>query len=199
MMEQKANPKADQPFILASGSARRRELLADLLDAYEVIVAEVDELAFHPHGPDALVEKNARIKALHIAAKRPRSWVLGADTIVSFESEVLGKPVDLDEAFSMLQFLSGKTHQVYTGLCLAHLANDYEETRVETSQVTFRELDEAIITEYFAAVNPLDKAGGYAIQIRGELIVEKFEGSRSNVIGLPLEMLGAWLRELGLS
>ncbi|MFP6855140.1 MAG: Maf family protein, partial [Opitutales bacterium] len=67
------------------------------------------------------------------------------------------------------------------------------------SQVTFHDLDEAIITEYFAAVNPLDKAGGYAIQIRGELIVERFEGSRSNVIGLPLEMLGAWLGELGLS
>jgi septum formation protein len=199
MSEQKANPKGDQPFILASGSARRRELLADLVDDFEVIVAGVEELSSHPGGPDALVKKNARIKARHIAAKRPRSWVLGADTIVTLGSEVLGKPADLDEAFSMMKFLSGKTHEVYTGLCLVHLANDYEEARIEASQVTFRDLDEAIITEYFAAVNPLDKAGGYAIQIRGELIVERFEGSRSNVIGLPLEMLGAWLGELGLS
>ena len=98
----------------------------------------------------------------------------------------------------MLRILSGKTHEVSTGLCLVHLDDGYEETRVETSKVTFRELDDAVIEEYFAEVNPLDKAGAYAIQKRGELIVESFEGSRSNVIGLPLELLGEWLRSLGI-
>ena len=98
----------------------------------------------------------------------------------------------------MLQFLSGQTHQVSTGLCLINKTLDYEETRVETSQVTFKEINDSTITEYFKEVNPLDKAGGYAIQIRPDLIVEKFEGSRSNVIGLPLGLLEVWLREIDI-
>ena len=195
MSEQKANPNVT--FILASASARRRELLMELLDDYEVTVAEVEELSSHPDGSHALVAANARSKALAVAERRPEAWVLGADTIVALGDEVLGKPADLGEAEAMLRLLSGKTHEVSTGLCLVHLEAGYEETRVETSQVTFRELDDETITEYFAEVNPLDKAGAYAIQIRGELIVESFEGSRSNVIGLPLEMLGEWFRELG--
>jgi septum formation protein len=194
MSEQKANPNAT--FILASASARRRELLAELLDDYEVTVAEVEELSSHPDGSHALVAANARSKALAVAEQRPEAWVLGADTIVALGDEVLGKPADLGEAKAMLRLLSGKTHEVSTGLCLVRVEAGYEETRVETSQVTFRELDDATIAEYFAEVNPLDKAGAYAIQIRGELIVKNFSGSRSNVIGLPLEMLGEWLREL---
>ena len=194
MSEQKANPNTT--FILASGSARRRELLADLLDDYEVTIAEVEELSSHPDGPLALVEANARAKARAIAEQRPEAWVLGADTIVALGDEVLGKPADLGEAKAMLRLLSGKTHEVSTGLCLVRVETGYEEARVETSQVTFRELDDATIAEYFVTVNPLDKAGAYAIQIRGELIVKNFTGSRSNVIGLPLEMLGQWLREL---
>ncbi len=194
MSEQKANPNAT--FILASGSARRRELLADLLDDYEVIIAEVEELPSHPDGSLVLVAANARLKARAVAEQRPEAWVLGADTIVALGDEVLGKPADLGEAKRMLKLLSGKTHEVSTGLCLVRVETGYEETRVETSRVTFRELDDETITEYFAEVNPLDKAGGYAIQIRGELIVDRFEGSRSNVIGLPMEMLGDWFREL---
>ncbi|MFP6900318.1 MAG: Maf family protein [Opitutales bacterium] len=196
MSEQKANPNAT--FILASGSARRRELLADLLDDYEVTIAEIEELSSHPDGPIALVEANARSKARVVAEQRPETWVLGADTIVSLGHEVLGKPAGLGEAKAMLRLLSGKIHEVSTGLCLVRVETGYEETRVATSQVTFLELDDATIDEYFAEVDPLDKAGAYAIQIRGDLIVERFEGSRSNVIGLPLEMLGEWFRELGL-
>lgn len=199
MSEQKANPKAPTSFILASASARRRELLIELLDDYEVTVADVEELSSHPDGSTALVMVNARLKALAIARQQPGAWVLGADTLVALGNEVLGKPCDLEEAFSMLRILSGKTHEVSTGLCLVHLDDGYEETRVETSKVTFRELDDAVIEEYFAEVNPLDKAGAYAIQKRGELIVESFEGSRSNVIGLPLELLGQWFRDLGIS
>ena len=199
MSEQKANPKAPTSFILASASARRRELLIELLDDYEVTVADVEELSSHPDGSTALVMVNARLKALAIARQQPGAWVLGADTLVALGNEVLGKPCDLEEAFAMLRILSGKTHEVSTGLCLVHLDDGYEETRVETSKVTFRELDDAVIEEYFAEVNPLDKAGAYAIQKRGELIVESFEGSRSNVIGLPLELLGQWFRDLGIS
>jgi len=198
MSEQKANPKTRASFILASASARRRELLAELLNDYEMTVAEVDELTSHPDGPIVLVDENARLKARAIAEQFPEAWVLGADTIVSLGDEVFGKPTDLDEAKAMLRRLSGKTHAVSTGLCLIRGDADYEESRVDTSRVTFRELNDAVIEEYFAEVNPLDKAGAYAIQIRGELIVERFDGSRSNVIGLPLEMLRDWLRSLGL-
>ena len=194
---QKANPKANASFILASGSPRRRELLLELVEDFDVVTTETEELADHPSGPEALVLENARRKASPVAEFRTGAWVLGADTIVSIGEEVLGKPADLDEANSMLRLLSGKTHRVRTGLCLVHQDTGYEEARVETSKVTFRKLNAATIDAYFTEVNPLDKAGAYAIQIRGDLIIERFKGSRSNVIGLPLEMLGEWLREVG--
>jgi len=199
MSEQKANTKALVPFILASASARRRELLAELLDDYEMIVSKVDELSSHPDGPSSLATENAKLKARSVASQRPEAWVLGVDTIVTLGNEVFGKPSDLAEAKAMLQVLSGKSHQVMSGLCLIRLDAGYEKTRLETSEVTFRELDDATIDEYFTEVNPLDKAGGYAIQIRGELIVERHEGSRSNIIGLPLNVLRDWLLPLGLT
>ncbi len=124
MSEQKANPNAT--FILASASARRRELLAELLDDYEVTVAEVEELSSHPDGSHALVAANARSKALAVAEQRPEAWVLGADTIVALGDEVLGKPADLGEAKAMLRLLSGKTHEVSTGLCLVRVEAGYE-------------------------------------------------------------------------
>ena len=199
MSGRKANSKANVPFILASASARRRELLAELLDDYEVIVSNVDEISSHPDGPPSLAIENAKLKARSVASQRPEAWVLGVDTIVTLGDEVFGKPLDLAEAKAMLRILSGKSHQVMSGLCLIHLEDGYEETRLETSEVTFRELDDGTIAEYFTEVNPLDKAGGYAIQIRGELIVERYEGSRSNVIGLPLNVLREWLIPLGLT
>jgi septum formation protein len=196
--EEKANPKAQTPFILASASARRRELLVELLDDYQVTIAEVEELSSHPGGPLGLVEANARLKAQAVSLENQDAWVLGADTLVALGDEVFGKPVDMDDAFAMLRRLSGQTHRVSTGLCLIRSSAGFEETRVATSEVTFRELNDSVIREYLNAVNPLDKAGGYAIQTRGEMIVERFAGSRSNVIGLPLELLGDWLRDLGL-
>jgi len=96
----------------------------------------------------------------------------------------------------MLGLLSGQTHEVSTGLCLINLASSFNETRVETSRVTFKDIDDQVIEKYFDQVDPLDKAGGYAIQTRPDLIVENFEGSHSNVIGLPVEMLKEWMRAL---
>ena len=198
MSKRKANPKASPPFILASASARRRELLVELLDDYQVTVAEVEELSSHPEGPIGLVEANARLKAQAVSSDNRDAWVLGADTIVALGDQVFGKPVDAGDAVAMLRRLSGKTHEVSTGLCLIRASAGFEETRVATSEVTFHELNDSVIREYLDAVNPLDKAGGYAIQTRGEMIVERYTGSRSNVIGLPLEMLGEWLRALEL-
>lgn len=170
----------------------------ELLDDYQVTIAEVEELSSHPGGPLGLVEANARLKAQAVSLENQDAWVLGADTLVALGDEVFGKPVDMDDAFAMLRRLSGQTHRVSTGLCLIRASAGFEETRVATSEVTFRELNDSVIREYLDAVNPLDKAGGYAIQTRGEMIVERFAGSRSNVIGLPLELLGDWLRDLGL-
>lgn len=205
MSEEKANPKQREgagggaSFTLASGSPRRRELLAELLDDYEVLPTDAEELEAHPGGPLALVMENARLKARAVAELRPESWVLGADTLVALGDETFGKPADAEEAAVMLRRLSGKTHEVSTGLCLTRKAAGYEEARVTTSRVTFKELDAGTIAAYFGEVNPLDKAGAYAIQTRPDLIVESFVGSRSNVIGLPLEDLGAWLAEVGVN
>ena len=195
---EKANKKGSFPFILGSGSPRRRELLGQIMSDYSVEVSDAEEIFSHPEGTLALVMENARIKASSVAQSNLQHWVLGADTLVVLEERVLGKPKSIGEATEMLQFLSGQTHQVSTGLCLINKTLDYEETRVETSQVTFKEINDSTIEEYFNEVNPLDKAGGYAIQIRHDLIVEKFEGSRSNVIGLPLRLLEGWLREIGI-
>ena len=195
---EKANKKGSFPFILGSGSPRRRELLGQIMSDYSVEVSDAEEIFSHPEGTLALVMENARIKASSVVQSNLQHWVLGADTLVVLEERVLGKPKSIGEATEMLQFLSGQTHQVSTGLCLINRTLDYEETRVATSQVTFKEINDSTIEEYFNEVNPLDKAGGYAIQIRHDLIVEKFEGSRSNVIGLPLRLLEGWLREIGI-
>ena len=194
--DQKANKKDGPSFILGSGSPRRRELLGEIINDFTVIISDSDEMESHPGGPLLLVQENARLKAKAVAQLRPRSWVLGADTLVAMGEMVMGKPKDLDEAFNMLRSLSGKTHEVSTGLCLVHVESNYEETRVETSLVTFKDINNKIIDEYFEHVNPLDKAGGYAIQTRSDLIIEKFIGSHSNVIGLPVEMLSEWLSEI---
>jgi septum formation protein len=191
---EKANKKGSFPFILGSGSPRRRELLGQIMSDYSVEVSDAEEIFSHPKGTLALVMENARIKASSVAQSNLQHWVLGADTLVALEERVLGKPKSIGEATEMLQFLSGQTHQVSTGLCLINRTLDYEETRVETSQVTFKEINDSTIAEYFKEVNPLDKAGSYAIQTRPDLIIKKFEGSHSNVIGLPLELLEGWLR-----
>jgi septum formation protein len=194
--DQKANKKDGPSFILGSGSPRRRELLGEIVNDFTVVISDSEEMESHPGGPLLLVQENARLKAKAVAQLRPRSWVLGADTLVAMGEMVMGKPKDLDEAFNMLRSLSGKTHEVSTGLCLVHVESNYEETRVETSLVTFNDINNKIIDEYFEHVNPLDKAGGYAIQTRSDLIIEKFIGSHSNIIGLPVEMLSEWLSEI---
>ena len=191
---EKANKKGSFPFILGSGSPRRRELLGQIMSDYSVDVSDAEEIFSHPNGTLALVKENARIKASSVSQSNLQHWVLGADTLVALEERVLGKPKSIGEATEMLQFLSGQTHQVSTGLCLINRTLDYEETRVETSQVTFKEINDSTISEYFKEVNPLDKVGSYAIQTRPDLIIKKFEGSHSNVIGLPLELLEGWLR-----
>jgi septum formation protein len=186
------------PLLLAGASPRRRELLAAAGIAFEVVGVTVAELdaASAPHlNAVQLAEANAALKAR--AAARLGRWVLGADTVVALNGRIFGKPATLDEAREFLRALSGATHEVVTGCAL--IGPDGAETIFhETTRVTFRALSGEMIDRYLAEVPVLDKAGAYGLQERGELIVEAVEGSRANVIGLPVEKLVPLLRERGL-
>ncbi|MFN0130130.1 MAG: Maf family protein [Verrucomicrobiales bacterium] len=188
------------PLILASASPRRRELLRTLVDDFAVVTADEVQEAHDPErSPADLTEHNARLKATSVAARHPGALVLGADTLVYLDDEPLGKPDSLAEAATMLRRLSGRRHTVCTGVCLAGpLARDIQVFH-DLTQVQFRPLDEATITEYLTKVHVLDKAGAYAAQERADLIIQRLDGSYSNVVGLPLEMLRSrlqpWVQE----
>lgn len=182
------------PLILASASPRRAELLRSAGVEFKTVAAVAEELHDAPSGLAPLVASNACAKALAVAASFPRSVVLGADTLVWLDGLPLGKPRDLGEARRMLMALSGRTHQVATGVHLVRLEPRLQVEFHEVSYVRFRPLDEALVTEYLARVNTLDKAGAYALQEHGNLIVESVEGSRSNVVGLPVSRTLAALR-----
>ncbi|MCE0522194.1 MAG: Maf family protein [Methylacidiphilales bacterium] len=188
------------PIILASESPRRRELLGGMGVRFEVVTARVRELnaAISPHlAPADLARENARRKAKAVAALRPGRWVLGADTVVALEKTIMGKPDSIDQARDFLSALSGQTHDVITACALIG-PEDETEIFHETTRVTLRVLARQEIGRYLGVVNVLDKAGGYALQERGEWIVERVEGSRANVIGLPTEMLEKVLLRHGL-
>lgn len=192
---QKATLNPVDSLILASGSPRRKELLSSLLKNFKIITSEVEELQSHQDGPVQLVMENARIKTSAVAKSHPSQWVLGADTLVALGERVLGKPKDLREAKSMLLQLSGKTHHVHTGVSFINISRDVLITESVSTLVTFKKLVSSNIDLYFTKVNPLDKAGAYGIQSYPEMIVDSFEGSLSNVIGLPLELVREWLEE----
>jgi len=186
------------PLILASASPRRRELLGQLGVPFRIEVAAVAENEARDHNPRELVAENAALKADAVAAIHPEAWVLGADTTVFVDEQVLNKPRDLEEAKSMLWALSGRSHSVFTGLALRHSEGRVRIDLGVESRVYFRTLTDAIIEHYLSLVHTLDKAGGYAIQEHGELMVERHEGSLSNIIGLPLDETKQILTEVGL-
>jgi len=196
---QKANQNPSRSFILASGSPRRKQLLKKIIPDFKVISSDAEELKSHSGGPLTLVQENAKKKAIPVAANNPSCWVLGADTLVFYQKEILGKPKDLDEAVEMLSFLSGKTHEVATGVSLQCNELNIVKTFSEISSVTFKPISKQEIRLYFKEVNPLDKAGAYAIQTNADMIIDRFVGSYSNVVGLPLESLGKVLLKLSIS
>ena len=177
------------PLILASASPRRVELLQTLIAEFQVIPSEATELHDAVLGVRPLCELNARIKAEPVARRHPGHLVIGADTLVWLEGRPLGKPADLIEARAMLEGLSGKAHEVVTGVCLMHAISGRCEVFSEVTRVAFRSLDPGVIDRYLAVVPTLDKAGGYALQQHGDWLAESVTGSRSNVIGLPVEAL----------
>ena len=172
-----------EKIILASGSPRRKEILSNAGIPFEVCVSEAEECA-SGKTPEELVKENALRKAKAVSEKCPGCIVLGADTVVVFESSILGKPKDRSEARRMLRSLSGRTHRVLTGVALTDGSKTV--TDVEVTEVHFRELSEEMIEGYLATGECDDKAGSYGIQGRGGVFVEGITGDYFNVVGLPL-------------
>lgn len=185
-------------IILASASPRRCQLLQQIGLEFKVIPAEVDE-NITASSPQELVKILASQKAQRVANSNPEALVIAADTIVVIDGEVLGKPKDEIQARLMLHMLSGRQHQVMTGLAVHSVDRDYRKTIVETTQVEFRSLTIDEIEAYIRTGEPFDKAGAYGIQERGALLVAGIEGCYFNVVGLPLNQLGLLLRELGVN
>jgi septum formation protein len=185
-------------LILASASPRRRELLAQLGVSFDVVVADVVEHEEASTDPRVMVAHNAALKAEWVAARHPEAFVLGADTTVFLDGHALNKPANPDEARAMLRRLSGRTHTVFTGLAFRCRRDGLKIDEGVASEVTFKTLDDATIEAYLARVHTLDKAGGYAIQEHGDLIVAGHRGSFSNIVGLPLETTKQILTRCGL-
>ena len=177
----------DRHLILASGSPRRRQLLELIGVSFAVLPADVDETPLAGEDPVAYASRAARDKALEVAASHPGRLVLGADTVVEVDQKILGKPASADDAASMLRRLSGRSHVVHTALALVTDSTAHEV--VDTAQVQFTDLTEEIIRWYVATGEPMDKAGAYAIQGLGGLLVARVEGSPHTVIGLPVHRL----------
>ncbi|HWX23184.1 MAG TPA: Maf family protein [Candidatus Binatia bacterium] len=176
-------------LILASASPRRTELLRQLGVEFKVVASDIPEVHHDELTAGEISQINAYRKARAVAKKFPDALVLGADTLVWVDSALFGKPASLEDAYLMLQKLQGRTHQVVTAMCLLHLREHRQRMFFESTEVTFRPLDAVQIRRYLTKVNPLDKAGAYAIQEEGDLIVEKISGSYTNVVGLPVERL----------
>ena len=175
---------ATRPIILASASPRRSALLKEAGPAFasmRIMTADVKE------GDDPL--ENAMRKAEAVAKLNPQALVIGADTVIRFEGETIGKPAGLEDAKRILARLSGRTHDVATGVCVRCVEADILVRFEEATHVTFRTLTPDAIDKYVRDVNVLDKAGAYAIQEHGEDIIESIDGSLTNVIGLPVERL----------
>jgi septum formation protein len=184
----------DRPLILASASPRRRELLALLDLPFEVAPADVDESVHDDLPPAERARQLAADKACAVSRLRPDALVIGADTLVVLAPTVLGKPRDAADAGGTLRLLSGKTHQVITGVALAAAGHVLDADGV-TTDVTFRALAEAEISAYVATGEPMDKAGAYAIQGRGAILIDGIRGDYANVVGLPLTRLATMLRD----
>jgi septum formation protein len=173
-------------LILASSSPRRRDLLSSLGLQFQVVPAELREIPSPHEAAKDFAVRVAEKKALAVGNKHPHAWVIGADTVVAVEGEILGKPRDREDAKRMLQQLANREHVVITGYTLMKVAEGKKMRGVEETRVKISSLEEREIEWYINTGEPFDKAGGYAIQGKGAFMVEWIEGSYTNVVGLPL-------------
>jgi len=174
-------------LILASASPRRSKILKEMGLLFEVVIPDVDEVHWDDD-PEGTVKENALRKCNCVSKKYPNSIVIAADTIVAFEGKCLGKPRSLNEAKDMLRLFSGKTQTVYSGIAIA-TPNKSPDLFLETSDVHFCEISDDVIEKYHTLVHPLDRAGGYDIDSHSELIISGYDGSFTNIMGLPKEIV----------
>ena len=186
--------KKNIDIILASASPRRQELLKLIFDEFSICASEVEEIIPDGLDTDKIPEYLANLKASDVAKNHSESVVIGADTCVIIDGKVLGKPHSKDEAAAMLKMLSGKTHKVITGCSVIY--GDVKDSFSVKTDVKFFQLTESQIEEYVNSDEPYDKAGGYGIQSKGALFVEKINGDYNNVVGFPIAELNRRLENL---
>lgn len=182
-------------LILASSSPRRKELLGLITPDFTVCAADIDERALSAPTPRELAGLLGRAKCAAVAQRRPADAVIGCDTVVDVDGQVLGKPRDRDDARRMIGLLSGRTHLVHTGVCIRW--DGRERAFTDTTRVTFAPLSEAEIEAYIATPDPYDKAGAYGVQSGAAKFVQSIEGCYFNVMGFPVPRVYAVLKELG--
>lgn len=188
-------------FVLGSGSPRRREILESVFGDIDIIPPHIDESIFNGEKPADYTMRivDAKMDAV-LCGRNEEALYLTSDTIVTIDGVILGKPLSRGEAFSMLRLLSGREHSVITGLCIAHFQNGTfrRESAYDISNVLFKVLEDDTINRYLDLVNYSDKAGSYAVQEHGDMIVDSIKGSVTNVIGLPLSLLFRMIGRSGL-
>jgi septum formation protein len=184
-----------EKLILASQSPRRLELLKQITDQFEVVPSSAEEKLDYGLRPEDNARLLARAKAEYVAKNYPGCWVIGADTLVTLDHEILGKPLDVPDAQRILSRLSGRRHLVITGICVVSPKKTIDQAI--TSKVLFKPLTQEEISSYIETGEPMDKAGAYAIQGKGSFMVREYSGSYSNIVGLPLEELKILLIKTG--
>lgn len=189
----------DRKLVLASRSPRRQALLSGIGCSFEVLAGDVDETYDPSWSPGRIVTALALRKARWAARRKPDAVVIGADTLVVADRRIMGKPRTPEEARSMLSELQGRAHTVYTGVAVIDARSGREAAGFRATEVRMRSLSEAEVEAYVATGEPMDKAGAYAIQGLGALLVDSIAGDYFTVVGLPLTLLDELLREFGLT
>lgn len=195
----RAAPPAGEPLVLASSSPRRRTLLRRLGLPFSTAVPDVDERALPGESPRAHVRRLAAAKARAVARTLRAGVVIGSDTVVAVDGEILGKPKGPRDAERMLARLAGRTHEVWSGVAVVRAGGGRPRTKVVRTRVTMKPLDRGTIRRYVETGEPLDKAGAYAIQGRARRFVTSVEGDLTNVVGLPLKALTQLLSSFGIA
>jgi septum formation protein len=186
------------PIILASASPRRRELLTEAGYEFKVVLPEIDESAFEGTEVSKYAEQLALAKAKSVAEKFPESLVIGADTVVDFQGKIIGKPANAKEAEVITRKLFSRPHKVITGVAIVRASDGVEIVESESTTVYPKPLTDKEVAEHIKSQSWRDKAGAYAIQEGGDAFIERIEGSFTNVMGLPMELLGRMLKQFGL-
>ena len=178
-------------LILASASPRRAKILGMMGIEFSIVVPEVEEVMFL-NDSRRTVEVNAELKLEWCRERNPQNAIIAADTVVDLDGRCITKPESMDEAYAMITKLAGREHRVYTGVAMWRPGEEFKVV-VDETRIRFKHLDEAGIKEYFKLVDPLDKAGAYDADQYGALLIEAYDGSRTNIMGLPEEVVAEWL------